>query len=156
MAHHAPRVFNEINITPLTDIFLVLLIIMMVVAPMLDYPGIKLAVPSVGPDETTTQEPKTMTVRIAASGDAELIQDGQGQALTPILLPNRLRDLKATAPDGLVEAFSVTDAPSFSFAVQWHPEWRHQENPLSQAIFQAFGRACRKHHATRHGLENEL
>ncbi|MBM3288714.1 MAG: biopolymer transporter ExbD, partial [Candidatus Hydrogenedentes bacterium] len=28
---------DEINITPLTDIFLVLLIIMMVVAPMLNY-----------------------------------------------------------------------------------------------------------------------
>ena len=102
MAHHAPRVFNEINITPLTDIFLVLLIIMMVVAPMLDYPGIKLAVPSMGPDESTTQEPKTITVRIAASGDAELVQEGQAQAITPMLLPNRLRDLKATAPDGLV------------------------------------------------------
>jgi putative glutamine amidotransferase len=60
--------------------------------------------------------------------------------------------VEASAPDGLVEAFSVTNAPSFSFAVQWHPEWRHQENPLSQAIFQAFGRACREHHATRHGL----
>ena len=30
-----PKIFNEINITPLTDIFLVLLIIMMVVAPSL-------------------------------------------------------------------------------------------------------------------------
>ena len=28
--------FNEINITPLTDIFLVLLIIMMVIAPLLE------------------------------------------------------------------------------------------------------------------------
>lgn len=32
----ARQVFGEINITPLTDIFLVLLIIMMVVAPMMD------------------------------------------------------------------------------------------------------------------------
>jgi len=38
--------FNEINITPLTDIFLVLLIIMMVVAPMLDQQGLNLSVPS--------------------------------------------------------------------------------------------------------------
>ena len=30
------KLFTEINITPLTDIFLVLLIIMMVVAPILD------------------------------------------------------------------------------------------------------------------------
>ena len=39
--------FNEINITPLTDIFLVLLIIMMVIAPMLDQQGLNLAVPEV-------------------------------------------------------------------------------------------------------------
>ena len=38
--------FNEINITPLTDIFLVLLIIMMVVAPLLDQQGLNLLVPS--------------------------------------------------------------------------------------------------------------
>lgn len=37
--------FNEINITPLTDIFLVLLIIMMVIAPLLDQQGISLTVP---------------------------------------------------------------------------------------------------------------
>lgn len=37
--------FNEINITPLTDIFLVLLIIMMVIAPLLDQQGISLVVP---------------------------------------------------------------------------------------------------------------
>jgi len=33
-------VMDEINITPLTDIFLVLLIIMMVVAPMLQFQGL--------------------------------------------------------------------------------------------------------------------
>ena len=39
------QTFNEINITPLTDIFLVLLIIMMVVAPILDQQGLKLTIP---------------------------------------------------------------------------------------------------------------
>ncbi len=39
------KTFNEINITPLTDIFLVLLIIMMVIAPLLDQQGLNLAVP---------------------------------------------------------------------------------------------------------------
>ncbi|MCC6153561.1 MAG: biopolymer transporter ExbD, partial [Candidatus Hydrogenedentes bacterium] len=37
MRAHNKGVMDEINITPLTDIFLVLLIIMMVVAPMLNY-----------------------------------------------------------------------------------------------------------------------
>ena len=40
------KTFNQINITPLTDIFLVLLIIMMVVAPMLDQQGLSLSVPT--------------------------------------------------------------------------------------------------------------
>ncbi len=50
--------------------------------------------------------------------------------------------VEATAPDGLVEAIRVTDAPAFALAVQWHPEWKLQHNPDSQRIFGAFGRAC--------------
>jgi putative glutamine amidotransferase len=29
--------------------------------------------------------------------------------------------------------------------VQWHPEWRVQDNDVSMAIFQAFGDACRSY-----------
>ena len=59
---------------------------------------------------------------------------------------NRLGDglqVEATADDGLVEAFSIQDAPGFTLAVQWHPEWKVTGNPASMAIFQAFGEACR-------------
>lgn len=55
--------------------------------------------------------------------------------------------VEAVAPDGLIEAVSVVDAPAFALAVQWHPEWRHAQDPLSTAIFRAFGDACR---ARRH------
>lgn len=56
--------FNEINITPLTDIFLVLLIIMMVIAPMLDQQGLKLSIPEyVEQNETDAdKESKILTV----------------------------------------------------------------------------------------------
>ncbi|MEO5794447.1 MAG: gamma-glutamyl-gamma-aminobutyrate hydrolase family protein [Rhodoferax sp.] len=47
------------------------------------------------------------------------------------------------APDGLVEAFEISGAPAFAYAVQWHPEWRWSENPFYTAIFAAFGAACR-------------
>ena len=50
---------------------------------------------------------------------------------------------EAWAEDGLVEAFRVEDAPGFTLAVQWHPEWKVTENPVSMSIFQAFGDACR-------------
>ncbi|GMW06859.1 MAG: gamma-glutamyl-gamma-aminobutyrate hydrolase family protein [Gammaproteobacteria bacterium] len=55
--------------------------------------------------------------------------------------------VEAVAPDGLIEAFVVRDAPGFSLAVQWHPEWQARQNPLSMTIFQAFGDAARRYRA---------
>ena len=64
---------------------------------------------------------------------------GQGvQRLAPGLR------VEALAPDGLIEAFSVENAPGFALGVQWHPEWQIGSNPNYLAIFQAFGEACRK------------
>lgn len=57
-------------------------------------------------------------------------------------LAPRLR-VEAEAPDGAIEAVSMEDANAFLFGVQWHPEWRHAENPVSTAIFTAFGQALR-------------
>lgn len=56
--------FNEINITPLTDIFLVLLIIMMVIAPMLDQQGLNLTVPENVAQEQVQKESKILTVMV--------------------------------------------------------------------------------------------
>ena len=50
--------------------------------------------------------------------------------------------VEATAPDGLVEAFAVDAAPGFNLAVQWHPEWKAETNPVSMRLFEAFGIAC--------------
>ena len=58
--------FNEINITPLTDIFLVLLIIMMVIAPMLDQQGLNLAVPEVVDAKQVKQDSKIMSVVVTS------------------------------------------------------------------------------------------
>jgi len=58
---------------------------------------------------------------------------------------------EATAPDGTVEAVSMPGAAGFVLGVQWHPEWRYWENPDSQAIFKAFGDACRARAAERAG-----
>jgi putative glutamine amidotransferase len=45
--------------------------------------------------------------------------------------------IEAEAPDGQIEAVSHTGA--FLLGVQWHPEWRFAQDPLSMAIFQGFG-----------------
>ena len=67
--------FNEINITPLTDIFLVLLIIMMVVAPLLDQQGLNLAVPEVVNQEQIAKDSKIMSFSV--TDDNKYIFDGQ-------------------------------------------------------------------------------
>jgi putative glutamine amidotransferase len=54
---------------------------------------------------------------------------------------------EATAPDGLVEAFRG-EPPGFLMAVQWHPEWGFRDNPVSRALFQAFGDAARAYRST--------
>ena len=63
------KTFNEINITPLTDIFLVLLIIMMVVAPMLDQQCLSLAVPtSQEAQKEMKEQSKLITIDVTEDG----------------------------------------------------------------------------------------
>ncbi|MEN6541463.1 gamma-glutamyl-gamma-aminobutyrate hydrolase family protein [Parvibaculum sp.] len=63
---------------------------------------------------------------------------GQGVAqLSPHLVA------EGRAPDGTVEAMSVRDAKGFALGVQWHPEWKYWENPVSQKLLGAFGEAVR-------------
>ena len=58
---------------------------------------------------------------------------------------------EAIAPDGAIEAVSMPDAKSFLLGVQWHPEWRHWEDPVSKAMLTAFGDAVREHAKQRAG-----
>lgn len=50
----------------------------------------------------------------------------------------------AYADDGLIEALHAPALPQFTLAVQWHPEWKANENPYSIKLFEAFGAACRE------------
>jgi putative glutamine amidotransferase len=50
--------------------------------------------------------------------------------------------IEGVAPDGQIEAVSLPLA-HFVVGVQWHPEYKALENPLSRALFAAFSRACR-------------
>lgn len=51
--------------------------------------------------------------------------------------------VEAMAPDGVIEAVSVTNAENFALGVQWHPEYDALDNPQSRALFEAFGDAAR-------------
>jgi putative glutamine amidotransferase len=59
---------------------------------------------------------------------------------------DRLADglaVEAQAPDGTIEAVQIKNAKGFALGVQWHPEYRVMENPVSRALFSAFGDAAR-------------
>lgn len=53
------------------------------------------------------------------------------------------------APDGTPEAIYIKDAPGFTLSVQWHPEYRASQDPVSRPLFTAFGQAAAKW-ANRH------
>lgn len=62
--------------------------------------------------------------------------------------------VETRAPDGLVEAFSV-QGMDFALGVQWHPEWKARDNPVSMRLLRAFGLACSERAARRHNRQEE-
>ncbi len=91
------KVFSDINITPLTDIFLVLLIIMMVIAPMLDQQGLSLTVPE-NIESTEIKEHKTVNVMIDDE-DKFFINDTEVPADK---LEEVIREQAVANPEGVV------------------------------------------------------
>jgi biopolymer transport protein ExbD len=60
------KVFSEINITPLTDVMIVLLVIFMITAPLLNYSSIKVSLPSAKAEPLQAQ--KSISVYIKQDG----------------------------------------------------------------------------------------
>lgn len=92
------EIFNEINITPLTDIFLVLLIIMMVIAPLLDQQGLKLIVPDNVEQEKIQKEQKFVNVFVS-SDDKIMIDNVEVQ---PNELENIIKEKSKVQKDGVL------------------------------------------------------
>lgn len=90
--------FNEINITPLTDIFLVLLIIMMVIAPLLDQQGISLTVPENVEQSQVDKDPQILTV-VVSQNDKYYIHN---EEISPDMLGTILSQEIKNYPDGLL------------------------------------------------------
>lgn len=80
--------FTEINITPLTDIFLVLLIIMMVVAPTFQSNDQSITVPEI--NSGISIEQKNATISVTKEGEMYL----NNQKITPESLVSELVALK--------------------------------------------------------------
>ncbi len=89
------RALAEINVTPLVDVMLVLLIISMVAAPMLER-GMTLELPAT---ETATEIERA---RVIVSLDREGKIRINDRPVHPDLLPDRMRDLAASRPEETV------------------------------------------------------
>ena len=84
----AGECFTEINVTPLTDVFLVLLVIMILIAPLVNQTVLKVEPPSIGgtpPPPTKNNDPKldftvTATNQILLNGQAVNPPDTTGVA----------------------------------------------------------------------------
>lgn len=90
--------FNEINITPLTDIFLVLLIIMMVIAPLLDQQGISLAVPENVEASKLEKEPQILTVQVTKNNKYYINNEEVSEDILGTVLAQEMKNY----PDGLL------------------------------------------------------
>ena len=92
--------FTEINITPLTDIFLVLLIIMMVVAPTFQSMDNAISVPEI--NSGIAIEQKNATVSITKAG----LMYVNGREINPDTLTDELIALKSSIekPEVVVKA----------------------------------------------------
>lgn len=97
MAKQKRQVFSEINITPLTDIFLVLLIIMMVIAPLLDQQGLSLIVPE-NVEMKDMKEHKTVNVYID-NEDKFFINN---EEISADKLEETIKELSKKNPEGVV------------------------------------------------------
>ena len=98
MARNKIDCFNEINITPLTDIFLVLLIIMMVIAPLLDSQGLNLTVPEIVKDENIQKDTKILNVQVTDDNKYYINDEEVAEQDLESVLKSASKD----KPDGLL------------------------------------------------------
>ena len=100
-------------------------------------------------DEVTIKEIFTLKHRIDFIKDGYfsklikkencLVNSLHGQAVD--IIADNLR-IEARSDDGIVEAISISNHPSFAIGVQWHAEYEPEKNELNKCLFREFGKAC--------------
>ncbi len=116
------------------------------------------------PPEGTTAEKfaHRHCVRFTKGGVFERIL-GDANVMTNSLHGQGIKDagsrvvVDGFADDGTPEATYIKDAPGFTLAVQWHPEYNAGDDPVSRSLFEHFGDAVRVWAQTRsHNLKPAL
>lgn len=91
-----------------------------------------------GPCHPVTLAPDGFFAALAGATEI-MVNSLHGQGIDQ---PAPCLKVEAVAPDGLIEAVSLPGA-RFVVGVQWHPEYKPLANPVSRALFAAFGDSCR-------------
>jgi biopolymer transport protein ExbD/biopolymer transport protein TolR len=103
MGGRAGENFTEINVTPLTDVFLVLLVIMILIAPLVNQTVLKVTPPSSGPSKPTPPDkgPK-IDVDVLASGivkiNGQSLQNPDTAAIARVIQAEQAKSGKQDLP----------------------------------------------------------
>jgi biopolymer transport protein TolR len=106
MSLERPRIRPEINVTPLVDVVLVLLIICMVITPQMEGPAVDLATAK-NSDADEKKKLDTLIIVLNATGGLFLGQD----AVTSDTLPERLAEARRRQPEARVVIKADRAAP---------------------------------------------
>jgi biopolymer transport protein ExbD/biopolymer transport protein TolR len=104
MGGRAGENFTEINVTPLTDVFLVLLVIMILIAPLVNQTVLKVTPPSSNPNVKQTPPDKgpKIDVEVLASGivkiNGQSIQNPDTVAIAKVIQAEQAKDGKQDIP----------------------------------------------------------
>ena len=101
------QIFTEINITPLTDVFLVLLIIMILIAPLINQSSLKVE-PPVAQHGKADQQNKTIIVEVSKEGIIAVNNVKVSDPSTPI---GRVQGLVSDAIKNEFEKMGSKDIP---------------------------------------------
>jgi putative glutamine amidotransferase len=91
-----------------------------------------------GPAHSVALTPGGLLAELVGSGEI-MVNSLHSQGIDQ-LAPDL--EVEGMAPDGQIEAVRLPGA-LFVVGVQWHPEHKALENPVSRALFAAFSQACR-------------
>ena len=127
MAASIARVsMGEINITPLVDVMLVLLVIFMVTVPTMDFTN-AVSLPQ-GSDQAQEARPESVRLRVSAAG----IVEWNGEAITPADLDRRFAELAQASrgSDGRID-------PLRQPMLRIHADAESEYQSLAQLLAQA-------------------